>query len=58
MGVIIELNSRLASRRPKGRRRNTQRESASILVFTGVRYEEKKQEKKRLIADQTRGGKL
>ncbi|MCP4998433.1 MAG: hypothetical protein GY933_06640 [Hyphomicrobiales bacterium] len=58
MGVIIDLSTRLAEQKPDMYRRIAKCDSAKILVFTGVRYEEKKQEKKQLIADQSRSGKL
>lgn len=58
MGVIIDLSISQAERRPDVSRRKTRGDSAKILVFTGVRYEEKKQDNKQLIADQSRSGKL
>lgn len=36
---------------------DAQEKSADILVFTGVRYEEKKPGQKPVVADQSRSGK-
>lgn len=42
MADIIQLNSRLAPRRPRRPRNHVRRESAIVLMFTGVRYEPKR----------------
>ena len=53
MGVIIDLNTRRVPERPDAPRPDAQDKSADILVFTGVRYEEKKP----AVADQSRTSK-
>ncbi|MCY6381515.1 hypothetical protein [Hoeflea prorocentri] len=56
MADIIQLNSRMTPRRPRRPRNYVRHESATVLMFTGVRYETK-QGSKGLPVKQSRRGK-
>lgn len=46
MGIIIQLDHKLETRRSKAGRVKSDRGSANVLLFTGVRYERVPQTKK------------
>ncbi|WP_419913257.1 hypothetical protein [Hoeflea sp.] len=56
MADIIQLSSRSTARRPRRLPKNHHRDGATVLLFTGVRYEQK-DGRKQLIAERKRGSK-
>ena len=57
MAVIINLNARLAERRPIAPIEGLPEEGAEILVFTGIRYEIRDEDQESLTADRSGNGK-
>ena len=56
MADIIQLSSRSTARRPRRLPSNSRKDGATVLLFTGVRYEQK-HGRKQLVAGRKRGGK-
>lgn len=57
MAVIIDLNARLAERKPIAPIEQLPEEGADILVFTGIRYEMKDTDQDSVTADRSGNGK-